>query len=653
MKPVIKIIQHWLLKLTSLTAFLIIVNWSGVSQSHSLVDSFKTLLKNPPNDSLQARWNNSLFGLYLTRDVDSALVFAEEAKRIGEQIQDRRLLASNLLNYGSYYWYQSDFPKAMECYTNAAAIFEELGIETDVADARVNIATIYLILGELDKAKPYFLSAVKIYKKYNYEAGLVNSWHYIAYILESNEDYDSAIYYWNKVLVLAEKKGFISQQAWANSGLGEVYKNLGQYQKARNHQVKSLRLEELQGNDVGVLQSYIEIGSLEKELGNYTLAEQHFSKAAGMELIKTDFVSQSHLYQEYVDLYERRGEIASAYQAYKKLTAANDSIKNIENRSLIDNLNAKYESDKKENEIISLQKDKELSALILAQERNQTLVFAGASVLFLLISAGLVFGYIKIKKTSQQLDAQNKTITKFNQQLFESESALKQSNRDKDKLFALVAHDLRGPVSSLNGIGEMLDYQTKKGDQQKVEELIKQVDTVSGAVNHLLDNLLKWALSQTEQLKFDPTVFSINDLIEDSVEAFEAAAKAKNIKLKLIFGRESQIKADYNMISTVIRNLLSNSIKFTPAGGEVAIKTISDDQFVTTSVMDTGEGIPADVIDQINDHKPTNSKPGTGGEKGTGLGLALCKEFVELHSQKLNIDLSEKGTLISFQLSLA
>lgn len=633
---------------------LIFGGFTSPAQVNSLADSFKILLKHPPNDSLEARWNNSLFGLYLNIDMDSALYFAEQAKQIGERIQDQRLLASNMLNYGSYYWYKSDFPKAMKSYTEAASIFEELGIETDVADARNNIATIYLVLGELDKAQPYFQSATKIYQRNSYNSGLVSSWHYLAYILESKQVYDSAIYYWNKSLALAKKLNFITQQAWANSGLGEAHKNLGEYAKARNYQIESLRLEKLQGNTVGILQSYIELGSLEKELGNFQNAENYFAKANAMGHLKNDFISQSHLFQEYVDLYEKQGNIAMAYESFKKLAASNDSLKNSDNRSKIEELNEKYESKKKENEIITLQKDNQLAALILDKEKNQKFIFGIASLIFLILTSVMFFGYLQIKKSRNLLDSQNKIITQFNEELTHTKKSLTHSNQTKDKLFALVAHDLRGPITSLNGIGMMLTHYHKKGEMQKVEELIQHVDKASGSVNHLLDNLLKWALSQTEQLKFEPVIFSLRSLIEDCQEAFLEVATAKGISIESNVHSNLQIKADYNMVSTVIRNLVSNAIKFSPSETKVMINVLTKEENVLIEVKDMGNGIPEQTIEHILKNEPSSSTLGTRGEKGTGLGLTLCKEFIEFHGEELAIRLPETGgTVISFHLPLA
>jgi signal transduction histidine kinase len=624
----------------------------GNAQGLSLVDSLKTMLKNPPNDSVETRWVNSLFGLYISFDLDSALYFGERAKQLAEQVQDSVLIASNTLNFGGYYWYQSDFTKAMECYVKAAAIFDKLGSQTDVADAQLNIAILHLVLGQPKKAKPFFQDVIRVYEKHNYYNGLSNAYNHLGVVYDEEANYDSAIYCFENCVVAAKKSKMLVNESWGYSGLGEIYKKQGRYAKAREYQMRSLKLEEQMGNATGVLQSYILLGSLEKQMGNLTAAEGFFNKAQAMPELKSDFLSQRNLYQQLVQLYEARGETANAYESYQKQVAAIDSIKNSEDLAVINELNEKYESEKKANEILTLQKDRELSKLTLDKERTQKLLFGGASLLFLILSGAMIFGYVQLKKSKSELDKQNRLVTKINKALNKSQDELIASNKTKDKFFALIAHDLRGPVTSMQGIGRMLSFYTKKGDEDRINQLIEQVDQSATSVNHLLDNLLKWALSQTNGLNFQPAIFEIRRLVEECMIIFAEGLKAKEITVDVNVQDNMMVEADYNMISTVLRNLLSNAMKFSPVGGHIKLAINENGHLAEIIVSDSGAGMAEETIQKIKKNQPVESQRGTQEEKGTGLGLVLCQEFVRKHHSDLRISSSQEGTSISFQLAL-
>lgn len=637
----------------SLLLFLSFIALSGYGQGKSLVDSLKTMLENPPNDSVETRWVNSLFGLYMSIDMDSALYYGERAKELALQTEDSVLIASNILNFGGYYWYQSDFTKAMESFVQAAEIFDKLGSETDQADAQLNIALIYLTMGEGSKSKPLFYKIFEVYKRNSYWNGLSTSYQYLGFVYQDEANYDSAIYCFQNCLDFAIKAKMVANQAWAYSGLGEAYQKKGEIVEAKKYMLKSLEIEEQLGNRAGMLQSYISIGSLEKQIGNLASAEDFFLKAEAMPELQNDWISQRNLYQELVKLYEASGDITKAYSSYQKHVAAVDSIKNSEDLATINELNEKYESEKKANEILNLQKDRELDQLTLEKERSQKTFFIIASVLFLLLSSGLVLGYVQIRKSKNQIAKRNEMITRINKALNKSQDDLLASNKTKDKFFALIAHDLRGPVTSMQGIGRMLSYYNRRGDENRINELIAQVDQSATSVNHLLDNLLKWALSQSEGLNYQPAPVDLKGLIEEIEVIFSEVLSAKEISLQINLEDEFQVIADYNMISTVLRNLLSNAIKFSPAGSVVAVSIGGNADTVLIEVADSGSGIPAETVRKLKANQPLASTRGTQNEKGTGLGLLLCREFIRKHGSDLFITSSENGTKISFELTLA
>ncbi|MEO9891881.1 PAS domain-containing sensor histidine kinase [Aurantibacter sp.] len=210
--------------------------------------------------------------------------------------------------------------------------------------------------------------------------------------------------------------------------------------------------------------------------------------------------------------------------------------------------------------------------------------------------------------------------------LAESEANFRKLNATKDKLFSIIAHDLRGPISNVKALSNMIDLNDP--DRKEAEEIISLINTTANKTLVLLDNLLHWARSQTGELLVRPTNFSIADVILDTIAHQKSIAKAKNIKLYSNNLINTELHTDENILKTVLRNLISNAIKFTRIDGEIAVGVISKDDLIEVSVSDNGVGMNQEKIDSLFEIASNNTTMGTAREKGFGFGLVLCKEFV-------------------------
>ncbi len=222
-------------------------------------------------------------------------------------------------------------------------------------------------------------------------------------------------------------------------------------------------------------------------------------------------------------------------------------------------------------------------------------------------------------------------------------------NSTKDKFFAIIAHDLRNPFSTVLGLSELLAREFENFDADRLKEFINQIYKYSNNTYNLLENLLQWSMMQTGRMPLRSKVVNVCEIVNENIELLRGNAANKAITLSGPQCGDWFIYADVNMITTVVRNLISNAIKFTEQGGLVEIKFEQDSKFVTVSVSDTGVGIsPADRSKLFSlDSNPTTI--GTGQEKGTGLGLILCKEFVERNGGKIWVESTlGKGTTFFF-----
>ncbi|MDM8561570.1 hybrid sensor histidine kinase/response regulator [Candidatus Parabeggiatoa sp. HSG14] len=225
---------------------------------------------------------------------------------------------------------------------------------------------------------------------------------------------------------------------------------------------------------------------------------------------------------------------------------------------------------------------------------------------------------------------------------------LKQANASKDKFFSIIAHDLINPFNSLIGLLELLAHQNEQLSEEDKDKFIQIILNSSKKSYDLLKNLLEWSRAQTGRIKVNPVTFNLKEMIDRNIELLEHQASAKNINL-FSYIEANSVFADEQMLDTVIRNLLSNAVKFTPINGKVSILSKKRGNEVEISISDTGVGI--EDIDKLFRIDVTYTTEGTEKEKGSGLGLILCKEFVEKNRGSIWVE-SEKGKGSIFHINL-
>lgn len=231
---------------------------------------------------------------------------------------------------------------------------------------------------------------------------------------------------------------------------------------------------------------------------------------------------------------------------------------------------------------------------------------------------------------------------------------LRKLNAEKDKFFSIIAHDLKSPFNSITGFCELLTTQVANKNYENVCQYSEIILKSSERAMDLLSNLIEWSQSQTGRIKFNPEYFEIVAFIEKNTLMYSDIAGQKSIAIKYNLPHNLTVFADRNMINTVFRNLITNAIKFTMPGGEVNISAEEKQNEIVFSVSDTGVGIPQDSIDQLFQIDQCYSMAGPNNEKGTGLGLILCKEFIEKHDGKIWVESSVGvGTIFNFSLPVS
>jgi signal transduction histidine kinase len=236
----------------------------------------------------------------------------------------------------------------------------------------------------------------------------------------------------------------------------------------------------------------------------------------------------------------------------------------------------------------------------------------------------------------------------------ERTASLEQVTATKEKFFSIISHDLRSPVTSFQGISKLFRYYNQRGDTSKIEALCSTVDGATERLNHLLDNLLNWSLQQTNGITCRFEAIRLSDFMNEIAAIYRENILSKSLSLQVRINDSIFIRADNNTVATVFRNLLNNAIKFTPRGGTISISAQVNDESVAILVEDNGVGIGREKLHSIFEMKEQKVTCGTEKEKGTGLGLILVKEFIQLnHGTVVMESAGEKGTRVIITLPQA
>ncbi len=291
----------------------------------------------------------------------------------------------------------------------------------------------------------------------------------------------------------------------------------------------------------------------------------------------------------------------------------------------------------------------------LTHERLITVITAGLRTYDSLIT---VESYRKnlellVQERTKELVKANEDLIKKNIKIEEQKQELIQINLLKDKMFSIIAHDLKGPVGNFKLLIDLIIQSNDWSDEEK-EEILKALQDSAGSTLFLLENLLYWARSQREEIKFNMATINHQSIINENIELLAVSAKNKNIKISTSFIGTPNSYFDRNSISTVVRNLLSNAIKFTNQDGKIEISAVEMENHIVISVNDNGVGISHESIDKLFNKSIYFSTHGTGNEKGSGLGLSICLEFVQKNGGKIWVESQlEKGSTFYFTLPKA
>lgn len=290
-------------------------------------------------------------------------------------------------------------------------------------------------------------------------------------------------------------------------------------------------------------------------------------------------------------------------------------------------------------------------SIIITPPFYRTWWFMSFEFLFALGISLLIYHYVIKAKTNRILKRQNRQIAEANRRLTESEHNLLELNATKDKFFSIIAHDLKNPFTSLLSITDLLLEDFEHADEEDKHLGMKRVNDAIKEIYSLLENLLTWSRAQTGRINFEPRPFNLSNVVYENINLHRVPAERKGIHLQTELEENVMAFGDRDMINTVVRNLLSNAVKFTGEGKKIAVQVRKNSHDVEVRVKDEGLGIAKENLNMLFRIDMKFKSKGTHGERGTGLGLILCKEFIERHGGKIGVKSKvDKGSTFYFTI---
>lgn len=611
----------------------------------------------------------------LLQDANLSLADAQE---INDPIKEAKALRNlGLIHLNRLH----DYEKAMELLTLALTIEDSLDLESQQVLTYVGIARVFEVVGDFQKSAEFLGLALALnvdQRDINSVAMILNN---LGKVNAARGRIDEAFSNYEQVLRYHDD---ISKQFEADAlfNLGHLYTLENQYPKALETHKKALAItrqlkdktsEALSLNDIGILYGLMK--NAQKSFSNHEVALDirkalkdkagmaesynnigwlYFRQADADQAIAHGLLalengresqSQEQMFRSY-DLLSQTYKSIEDYKnalIYKELSLAIHEFMQNEKqeRHLLETQN-RYVVEQKETEI------RKLDALRIAKEKEIAAQKEFKNILFLIVALVLIIAlllfilYLVKRRSNRILESAKNEVLKQN-------IKLQELNQTKDKFFSIISHDLKGPLNSLTSFSHLLIDHTDSLSKEEIQLLARDLDKSVKNLFTLLENLLEWSRSQTGNIDFTGENFNLREILDLNKALLESQANNKKITIAIDGPSECFVNLHKQSINTVVRNLISNAIKFTNEGGAIRLGLQITDQNLTVTVADNGVGMSEEVMNKLFRLDKKHSSKGTANEKGTGLGLILCREFIEKNGGNLRVQSTAgKGSVFSF-----
>lgn len=556
---------------------------------------------------------------------DSAQFYFKKAIRasIEEDCFVGRIISLNRIGYIHYLKGEYDF--SLEKYLEAFHLSEVINYQRGIAVGYNNIGLIQNMQNHFDDAITNHEKSIKICLAINDSALISTNYANIGLALYGKKKYHEAISYYDKTIRIRTDQKLYEKLCFVYNLKGEAYIGIQEYDSAMIHfhkvldQCPTITWEKSFAH-AGIAKVFQRIHKPHMSIQHAQLALQYAKQVNS----RWDIAEITKIL---ADNYATLENHASAYKyldLHKKYT---DSIFNEKKEAQLNYLRLKSEELKNE----TLKKENALNQELIEKRNNQLLIALLIAGIILIVSLLILRNYSLKTKLNKKLANTNIQVAQQNKQLSDL-------NNTKNTLIRVMAHDLKNPISVMISYTDMLLEDFEEFETQEIFEFIQKLNRSSNEGLLLLENLMDWARSQTDSIAIKKTEFDIMELVQINVNLINPKAESKKIALSNEVYTSHTIYADKNMTSAILRNLLSNATKFTPEGGNIHIKGRQIEKKYIISIQDDGVGISEEKLPNIFKLNQEKSTLGTDHEKGSGLGLIICKEFAEKQGGSIHVE---------------
>ena len=546
--------------------------------------------------------------LHYKYNSDKAIPCFHKSFEVALQYNDSASIGYAYNNLGDAYYLTGNAPLASDYAQRSLNYFTALNDSMGIAYAEINFGLVFRLEKMYDRAIVHFKKAISIRERINNKLGIASAYYEIGLAYYGKHDYDTALKYFEEAYRLNAEINNKRWMAFSLDGIGSVLYEHGRYTEALDKFDESLKLNEERDHVFGIIDNKIGKALVYSKIGQKDIGEKEILEALKLarELnVPTKLLRTLEAYHRF---YLNLNDYAEADKSFDKFLSVYDSLFSRQQFETLAELQENFSIRQKlavvKNDLDETRSEVEYSIIII--------------FLLVVIACILLWRYYS-----------KRTLTR----------KLTDLNESKDKLFSIIAHDMRNPFSAL-----MLNIELQKDEtlsQEERLELVNDLDVVTKNTYSILENLLNLSSARIGKIEFSPTKFDIKELIEELVKSIEPQFRKKSIKIISTI-EDDIIFADINMIEVVLRNIIVNAVKFSDEGGIIELHSDRNGSYYDISVKDYGSGIEDDIKKKLFTSEVVRSTPGTAGEKGTGLGLSLSKEFIDKHHGKIIVE-SELG----------
>ncbi|HRW98245.1 MAG TPA: tetratricopeptide repeat protein, partial [Cyclobacteriaceae bacterium] len=575
-------------------------------------------------------------------DFLSALKYDKARLPIALASQDSAHIASSFNFLGNDYVSLGEYDEAYYYFTQSYRISKAIDDSLQTTIALHNVGTVFKELGQFGIALDHMELSRKMSEQLGDKDGPAYTFNEVGDVYLRKGEYDKAEESLLKALSLSRQRQIKILEPEVISRIARLYLRKNDYQKSYAYYDTLEIIQQKMQNEFGLAEAQLGKGKL-------LLRQKQFEDAANLILEALNIAKridartlEIDCYRSLSNLYEERGDYKNALAYTKQSKVLQDSLfsQDMIQRIFQDQLRLQTET-----------KDMVIAQLNQTQARqaNELKRQAFLKNIMVVVVALTVILLFTVYRSGQRRIRINKLLLEHQNEMKKRSLELEQLNQVKDKFFSVISHDLRSPINALSAILDLMS--SDKIEKHELPKLTKELRLQFNHTKNLINNLLDWALLQMDKLRIQPTKIDLGEVVEDNFKLL-TSLHIKEIKLTNDVPQNSFALGDLNMISLVFRNLILNGMKFTESGGEIKVGAVEKDGEYIVSVSDNGVGISPEVQKILFEKTSGYSTRGTANEKGTGLGLILCKEFVERNGGRIWLESKEgKGSTFYFTIA--